>query len=130
MSATLVAIAIASVRDDAVVRAVSGWIGFGAAAAAFVLMIAGFSNGRKECLQHHQTRSGLGEERVMVNDAPTALFQAALALTIKQLDGIDPGDRTAERFRSNMHKNLSALVDDDTERLAREAVEKVIAFSR
>ena len=93
-------------------------------------LIVRFINGRKPHPERRPLRSGLGYEQATVNNAPAVLFQAALALTIKQLDGIEPGDRTADWFRSRMGNNLSALVDDEAEASAREVVEKVMVLSR
>ena len=128
--AVLLAFAIASVQDDGIVRTVSSWVGVAAAALAYVFLPVRFGGDRRVRPEQRPPRSGQGGEQVIDNDVPAVLFQAALALTINQLDGIDCQDRTAEWFRSRMGDNLSALVDNETEASAREAVEKVMVLSR
>ena len=126
----LLAVGIASMLDDGIAGTVWSLIGFIAVVVAYQLTIVRLVIGREALPGQRPTRSGLGGQQATVNDASALLFQAALALTIKELDGMDPVGRTADWFRSRMGENLSALADGKAETSAREAVEKVVVLSR
>ena len=126
----ILALSIGAIWGDPLSRTVLGILGIPAAVYGYFRLFLTPLKDRRAQRGHWQKRNHTQDQQATVDVEAFLLYQSALAMTIKELDGAEAEDRTAEWFRGSIDRNLSNLVSGGAEAAAREMVRQLTTLSQ